>query len=286
MLALVLALSTSLCWGVADFLGGLQARRRHVLVVLLISQAVSLAGLAVVVAARGQAPPDIAKLLPAAAAGVAGVAGLTAFYQALAIGTMSIVAPVSATGVCIPIIVGIAGGERPAALQIAGILAACGGVILATRESEEDEHRAAASRASILLALVAAVGFGVFTVGLRASARSDVLWTLCSERVASVAAVAIAVGVLVRRGAITRAAAGPARTMPPVVLIGVLDLCGVGLYALASRRGLLSIVAVGASLYPLVTVLLARTVLRERVQRIQEVGIAAAVLGVVMIAGG
>ncbi len=286
MLALVLALGASLCWGVSDFVGGLQSRRRHVLVVLLISQAASLAGLIVVLAARAQAPADVARLLPAVAAGLAGVAALTAFYRALAIGKMSVVAPISATGVCIPIIVGIAGGERPAAIQLVGILAASAGVVLASREADAEEHSAQASRASIMLALVAAVGFGLFTVGIRSSARSDVLWTLFSERVAGVVAIGIAVIVLRRRGARPDLAFGPVQTMGPVVVIGVLDLVGVGLYALAGTHGLLSIVAVAASLYPLVTVLLARTVLGERVQRIQEVGIAAAIVGVAMIAGG
>ncbi len=286
MLALVLALGASLCWGVSDFVGGLQSRRRHVLVVLLISQAASLAGLIVVLAARAQAPADVARLLPAVAAGLAGVAALTAFYRALAIGKMSVVAPISATGVCIPIIVGIAGGERPAAIQLVGILAASAGVVLASREADAEERSAQASRASIMLALVAAVGFGLFTVGIRSSARSDVLWTLFSERVAGVVAIGIAVIVLRRRAARPDLTFGPVQTMGPVVVIGVLDLVGVGLYALAGTHGLLSIVAVAASLYPLVTVLLARTVLGERVQRIQEVGIAAAIVGVAMIAGG
>lgn len=285
MLALVLALGASLCWGVSDFVGGLQSRQRHVLMVLLISQGASLAGLVVVLAARGQAPADVVRLLPAVAAGLAGVAALTAFYRALAIGKMSIVAPISATGVCIPIIVGIAGGERPAAIQLVGIIAASAGVVLATREAHEEETSAAASRASIVLALVAAVGFGLFTVGIRSSARSDVLWTLFGERAAGVLAIGVAV-IALRRGDRRDLAFGPVRTMGPVVLIGALDLVGVGLYALAGTHGLLSIVAVAASLYPLVTVLLARTVLGERVQRIQEVGIAAAIVGVAMIAGG
>lgn len=285
MLALVLALGASCCFGVSDFVGGLESRRRHVLVVLLISQAASLAGLVVVLAIRAEVPADVVRLLPAVAAGLAGVIGLTAFYRALAIGTMSIVAPISATGVCIPIVVGIANGERPAAIQLVGILAASAGVVLASREAEDDEQRARANRASVVLALVAAAGFGLFAVGVRSSARSDVLWTLFCERAAGVAAVGIALAVL-RRLDRPDLAFGPVRTLGPVVLVGVLDLIGVGLYALAGTRGLLSIVAVAASLYPLVTVLLARTVLGERVQRIQEVGIAAAVVGVALIAGG
>ncbi len=286
MLALGLALGASMCWGVSDFLGGLQSRRLPLLAVLLVSQVVSLAGLVIVLGVRAVPPADLVKLLPAAAAGIAGVAGLAAFYRALAIGTMSIVAPIAATGVCIPVIVGIAGGERPAAIQLAGIVAASVGVILATREADQGEHQARMTRASILLALAAAVGFGSFAVGIRASARSDILWTVLAERTAGVAAITIAAAVVWRRSPAPPPIPRSLRVMAPVILLGVLDLCGVGLYALASTHGLLSIVAVAASLYPLATVLLARSLLGERVQRIQEVGIAAAVVGVALIAGG
>lgn len=280
MLGLALALSASLCWGVADFVGGLQSRRLPLLVVILFSQAAALAVLVIVVAARGQGPPRFVHMLPAAAAGLAGMAGLMAFYRALAIGTMSIVAPIAATGVCVPVAVGIAGGEHPATLQLAGILAAVVGVVLVSREPGSAPERRELARASITLALVAAVGFGSFAVGLRDSARYDVLWALVAARVPGVLALAVAF-------AIARPARpGAARLYLPLAVMGGLDLFANGLYALATRHGLLSIIAVAASLYPLATVILARVVLGERVRRSQEIGIAAAVAGIAMIAAG
>jgi drug/metabolite transporter (DMT)-like permease len=250
-----------------------------VLRVLLVSQAIGLTGLLVLVIARGKGSPALAHLLPAAGAGLGGIVALGAFYRGLAIGTMSIVAPISAIGVAIPVIVGIAGGDRPAALQLTGILAAAIGVVLASREAGSGPADAARTRASVLLALVAALGFGSFFVGLRVSARYDVLWALVASRGAGVAALALA--------ATWRRPGLPSpRGLVPLTLIGFLDLSANGLYALATRHGLLSVVSVAASLYPVATVVLARALLGERVRRIQELGIAASLAGVVMIAAG
>jgi drug/metabolite transporter (DMT)-like permease len=280
VLALALALSSSVCWGVADFVGGLQARRLPLLRVMLVSQSVGLVGLVALLAVRGTGPPDLLRLVPAAVSGLAGIAALTAFYRALAIGTMSIVAPISATGVVVPVIAGVAGGERPAALQLAGIVAAIVGVVLASREQEQSHDARRASRSSIGLALIAAVGFGSFFVGLRSSARADVAWALLAARASGVAGLAAAV-------AISRPPPiGARRALAPLALMGILDLAANGLFAVATRHGLLSVVAVAASLYPLATVLLARAVLGERVQRIQELGIAVAVAGIALIATG
>jgi drug/metabolite transporter (DMT)-like permease len=278
--ALALALGSSLCWGVADFIGGVKARRIHVLRVILISQAVGMAGITALVLIRGKGPPELVHLLPAIGAGLAGIAALTAFYRALAIGTMSIVAPISATGVAVPVIVGVAGGDRPDALQVAGILAAIVGVVLASREEDVALHERRVWRASVGLALIAALGFGSFFVGLRASARTDVLWALFASRGAGVAALTGAALALRPPGPVERG------SLLALIMMGALDLGANGLYALATRHGLLSVVAVAASLYPLATVLLARIVLGERVRRVQEVGVAAALAGVVLIAAG
>jgi drug/metabolite transporter (DMT)-like permease len=280
VLALALALSSSLCWGVSDFLGGVQARRVALLWVVLVSQGAGLCLVIIVVAARGVGPPDLVRLLPAIAAGIGGVAALTAFYRALAIGTMSIVAPISATGVAVPVIVGVAGGDRPGALQVAGIVAAVVGVVLASREKDAGLEQRQLARASLFLALVAAVGFGSYFVGIRASARADVLWTLFVSRGGGVAVLAAAAVLRRGEGGFSREA------ILPLALMGILDLSATGLYAAATRHGLLSVVAVAASLYPLATVVLARVVLGERVRRVQEFGIAAALAGVLMIAAG
>jgi drug/metabolite transporter (DMT)-like permease len=282
VLALALGLGSSLCWGISDFLGGTQSRRQALLTVMLTSQGVSLAVLAAIVVIAHPALPPVAKLAPAIVAGVAGIVALTAFYRALSIGTMSIVAPIAATGVIVPVVVGIAQGERPATLQLAGIAAAVIGVALASREPDEaPAGTRSPARTSVLLALIAAAGFGTFFVTLRSSARASVIWALFVARGVDVA-VLLAAAAIVRPAPPLR----DARVLAALVAIGFLDLGANGLYALATRHGLLSVVSVASSLYPLATVVLARVLLGERVRRVQELGIVAALAGVVLIAAG
>jgi uncharacterized membrane protein len=249
--------------------------------VVLVSQAAGLAALTVVVAVRGVGPPPVGELWPAALAGAAGAAALGAFYHGLAIGTMSIVAPISATGAAIPVAVGVATGDRPSGLQAAGVALAVAGVVLASREPDADDaHRAARARRSVALALVAAAGFGTFFVGMARAADADVFWALLVARAASVTLGAVAVAALRLRLAV------PRERLPALASIGALDVSANALYAWGSTQGLLSIVAVLGSLYPVVTVLLARAVLHERVRPIQDAGVLAALLGVALIAGG
>jgi drug/metabolite transporter (DMT)-like permease len=216
----------------------------------------------------------------AALAGSAGIVALGAFYRALAIGTMSVVAPISATAAAVPVLVGLAEGERPGGLQIAGMVAALAGVILASREPVE-EGCPPANRAAIGLALVAAAGFGTFFVGIdRASATAEVPWVIVVQRCCSVSLLVIAT--LVVRPSLPRDGA----SLLVLAAVGLLDLGANGLYALATTHGLLSVVSVLGSLYPAVTVVLARFVLAERIARVQEVGVVLALAGVVAISAG
>src|SRR3954470_5434090 len=168
MLAAVLALASSLSWGLSDFLGGFQSRRQPLLAVMVVSQGLALLMLLVAVAAGVPTEHDAAATAWAAGSGLLGMLGLTAFYRALAIGTMSIVAPLSATGAAVPVLVGVASGERPAAIPVvgivvAGIVLAMAGAVLAGREAgEPDAEARRTGRAAVALALVAAVGFGTF----------------------------------------------------------------------------------------------------------------------------
>jgi drug/metabolite transporter (DMT)-like permease len=216
----------------------------------------------------------------AALAGSAGIVALGAFYRALAIGTMSVVAPISATAAAVPVLVGLAEGERPGGLQIAGMAAALAGVILASREPVE-EGCPPANRAAIGLALVAAAGFGTFFVGIdRASATAEVPWVIVVQRCCSVSLLVIAT--LVVRPSLPRDGA----SLLVLAAVGLLDLGANGLYALATTHGLLSVVSVLGSLYPAVTVVLARFVLAERIARVQEVGVVLALAGVIAISAG
>jgi drug/metabolite transporter (DMT)-like permease len=282
VLAAVLALASSISWGTADFLGGLQSRRHALLAVLLVSQAVALAILVVAVLAGAPTEHDTAATLWAAGVGALGILALVAFYRALSIGTMSVVAPISATGVAIPVLVGLVSGERPGALQVAGIALACAGVILAARESPAEEEAARrAGRTAIGLALIAAVGFGSFFAGMdRAEETGDVAWVLLCARVVDVALLGAAAAVF--RPRLPRAGTA----LGVIAAIGALDLLANLLFVLAAGRGLLSVVGVLGSLYPAVTVILARVVLHERLTRTQHAGVLVTLAGVVALAAG
>jgi drug/metabolite transporter (DMT)-like permease len=278
--AALLALASSVSWGLSDFLGGFQSRRHAVLTVMTVSQGFALVLIAVAIAAGAPTGHDLAASAWAAGVGAFGVLGLAAFYRALAIGTMSVVAPISATGVAIPVLVGLVGGERPSALQVAGIALAAGGVILAAR-APGAEGWTEAGRGSIALALLAAVGFGTFFAGIdRAEETADVAWVLLCTRLADIALLATAFAV-----------ARPALPRDPHVLgalaaVGFFDLFANLLFVLAAGRGLLSVVGVLGSLYPAFTVVLARFVLGERLSRAQGAGVVICLAGVVALASG
>jgi drug/metabolite transporter (DMT)-like permease len=280
VLAVALAFASSLCWGTADFLGGLQARRRALVTVLLISQVTAFVLAVVYVVASGDPVPDLGAAALATGAGVAGCAALAAFYRGLAIGTMSIVAPVSATGAVVPVLVGVASGERPGGIQVAGIVLAMVGIVLAAREPSSAAPSRAV-RASLALALLAALGFGSFFVLLdEATEQAGAPWALLFTRVGEVAAltaVALALRPQMPSGL---------RDASPLLLVGALDYLATALFAAATQEGLLSVVSVVGSLYPAVTVVLARVVLAERVARSQELGVVITLAGVVAISAG
>jgi len=279
MVPVLLSLAASSCWGMADFLGGLQSKRVPVPIVLLLVEGTGLAGVLVIIAATGEPFPSLRAAILAMVAGVAGVIALGCFYRALSIGTMSIVAPISATGVALPVIVGIATGDRLSTVVAAGLAVTVVGVILASREHHDDAERTAAGRLSIGLALVAAVGFGSYFVLSDAAADDSVLWLLVLSRIIPVPALALFAW---RRGMPPPAA----RTTLVLVAAGTLDCGATGLYGVANTKGALSIVAVVGSLYPVMTLILARAVLGERIRPVQQAGVAAALAGVAMIAAG
>jgi drug/metabolite transporter (DMT)-like permease len=281
MLGVALALASSVVWGSADFLGGLQSRLRGVFVVLLWSQLTAVALGVLLVAILRPAAPHLEAVAWAAGGGALGITALGAFYRGLAIGTMSIVAPLSATGAAVPVLVGVASGERPAPLQLAGIALALAGIVLAAREPGGTHVERAAARTAVGLALVAAVGFGTFLVGMeRATRVSGVAWALLTARLAETGVLLAAIAVVRPRVAVG------VQALAPLMLVGALDIGANGLFALATTEGLLSIVAVVGSLYPAMTVVLARTVLHERVTRVQEAGVVATLVGVAAISAG
>jgi drug/metabolite transporter (DMT)-like permease len=273
--AIALALGASICWGVGDFLGGFSSRRMPALTVLAVAEVTGLAAIGVFVAARGLAPPGWSAVAFAATAGVAGALGLGALYRGMAVGAMGVVAPISAAAAVIPVAFGLARGERPSGLQLAGIAAALVGVALASREPGETARLAA----GVGLALVAAVGFGSYIVLIDEAAEASAAWAvLVSRGTASLAAVSVALAV----GRLTLSA----RALPALAVIGLFDVSANGLLALALNEGLVSLVSVLSSLYPVVTIALARALLGERIGRVQAGGAAIALAGVGLISAG
>jgi drug/metabolite transporter (DMT)-like permease len=276
MAAVVLALGAAALWGTGDFLGGLATRRLHVLLVLFWSQLVGLCGVAVWIAASDADRPG-AVLLWAAGAGVSAAIGLGCLYRGMAIGAMGIVAPISATAPIVPLVVSVARGDSPAPVQWAGIVLALLGIVLVSREPGGVGPQVAAG---VGLALVAALCFGVFLVGMGEAAQESAPWAIATARFTSV------LGLLAVLAATRTAPAVPRRLVLPVVMVGVFDTAANVLFALSTTRGSLGIVSVLSSLYPLTTILLARGFLHERLGPTRMAGGLAALGGAALIAAG
>jgi drug/metabolite transporter (DMT)-like permease len=206
----------------------------------------------------------------ASAAGLAELIGFAAFYRALAIGSMAIVSPISATAAIVPLFVGLADGQVPTAVQALGMALALGGAALASSETGRR------SANGVGLAIVAALAFGVFFVGMDVSADGGALWAVSFTRLAPVGLlIGIVVGLRLPR--IQR------RAIAPLAAIGALDIGANVMFATALTVGMAGLVSVLGSLYPLATVILARAVLRENVSTHQRTGVAAALAGIALV---
>ena len=277
MLAISLALTASLSWGFADFLGGIKSRALPVLTVILFSQVAGLTLVTVILVASGHSAPGGDFAVWAALSALAGLSGLAAFYRGLAVGAMAVVAPISGLAAGVPVIFGLLTGERPSGAQGAGIVLALAGVALASRERVPENPESTRTAAGVGLALVAALGFGGFFVLMKEASDPDPLWAIFANRVAGVTLL-LAVA----------AAARPRVDLPmlessQLVSIGLLDAGANALYAVATRHGLVSVVAVVASLYPVVVIVLAHLVLNERLRASQAGGVILALAGVSLI---
>jgi drug/metabolite transporter (DMT)-like permease len=270
------ALLASVAWGVADFLGGVKSRVVPTLVVLLLAQVSGVLAIGLVVAVAWNAPPG-PSILWAALAGVFGCVGLASFYRGMAVGAISVVAPIAAVGAIVPVVFGIATGDDVSRLQGVGFALALSGVALASFERRE----AGALRlaAGVPWALAAMIGFGGYYVPMHEASGEDFLWAALVFR-CTVALLAFAAWLVLRPP--LHAARGH---LGAILLIGILDTAGNTLFAAASSQGEVSVVSVLATLYPVTTVALAALVLHERIDRLQLVGVAFALLGVVLIAG-
>jgi uncharacterized membrane protein len=277
-LAIFLAVASAATWGLADFSGGMVSRRLPTITVTVISQSAGFVALLIVLAARGGGLEGRSFWL-GLLAGVGGGIGLAAFYKALSLGTMSIVSPVVACGALVPFVISLATGERPSTLALGGAAVALTGAVLA---SVEERRSGVPERArAIALALVAAGALGLFVYFLGLGSREgDALSTLVGARVGSLSFLLL----------LALGARAPLRLgMRSLAMVGAVGLCDVSanaLFALASGRGLLAIVSVLGSLYPVMTVLLAHIVLGERLTRLQIAGVGIALVGVAAVSAG
>ncbi|MEU1281468.1 DMT family transporter [Streptomyces sp. NPDC005805] len=287
----LLALTASVLWGLADFGGGLLTRRTPALTVVVVSQSIAVVVLGAIVVATGGFAEAGPLLWYAVAAGVVGPVAMLAFYKALALGPMGVVSPLGSVGVAVPVGVGLLLGERPGVLQFAGIAVAVAGIVLA---GGPELRGAPVQRQAILLTLTAAVGFGA-VMALIAEASTSVtglFLALFVQRVTNVTVGGAALWVSVRRGgrALPLPGDGGVRVvvaaLPALAFVGLADVAANGTYALAAQAGPVTVAAVLANLYPVVTVLAALLVLRERVRTVQAAGAGLALVGTVLLATG
>lgn len=276
-MAAALALFGALSWGVGDFLGGLASRRIAVLTVLCISQLAGLAAVSIWVLVAREPLPDVTALLPAFFAGVAVLVGLAAFYRGLAIGAMGVVAPISAVYPVIPLAVDGAQGIAPTSAQWLGVALVFVGIATLGREPTPGGGRLAAG---VVLAIAAALAFGIYIVGVDQSADESVPWTVLTMRVASVTVVAAAVLLT------STSLRAPGRLLPVLVVIGLVDTGANVAVTFATTQGAAWIVAVLSALYPLVTIALARVFLGERLSVLRRAGGLVALGGAALVAAG
>jgi drug/metabolite transporter (DMT)-like permease len=252
-------------------------RRLPTFAVTCVSQAAGFAVLLVALAVRGDLGGRSFAL--GLVAGLGGGAGLASFYRALSLGTMSIVSPIAACGAVVPFVLALATGERPSPIALAGAVAALAGAVLASLEERRSESRERTR--AVGLAVVAAIALGLFVYFLGLGSREgDALSTLVGARVGSLSLVVA--GAIVLRAPLTV----PRASLAAVAAVGIADVTANALFAAASTRGLLAIVAVLGSLYPVVTVLLAHVLLGERLTRAQQAGVAVALGGVAAVSAG
>ncbi|HEX8083620.1 MAG TPA: DMT family transporter [Solirubrobacteraceae bacterium] len=275
MLAIVLALGTSVAYGVSNFFGPLLGRSHPQAAVLLAGQLAALVGAAAIVLLATDPIPSAHGIALGLLAGVGNIAGLATFYRAAALGPVSIAAAIGATGTTLPVIYGLATGESLQLNEAAGIVLAIAGAVLAAQRGDPVVINADAAAWAVL----SAFGFGGFLIALpEAVDRGGIAWALLDARFAVV--VLLVVGALAFRAPMSAAP----RALPKLAIPGLLLLAGTLMYAEATQRGLLSVVSVLASLATVVTVTLSYFILHERLNVLQRTGVACATVGVILLA--
>ena len=276
MLAALLALAASFTWGTSNYLAGVETRTRSVWHVTALSQIAAAAAAAVGLVAATQAPPGGWDLVLLIATGIATAAGLVMFYKALAIGTMSVVAPIIAAEVLIPVTAGILLGERPGLHAYIGMVVTVGGVVLISRTPQHGTH-AANARKAVLLAVLTAVAWGFMLLVYGTVGKENPAWAVFDTRVSS-AAVLAAYVLLSGRGLSLKG-----QNVPVLAAIGILLALANFLFIIASGIGYLSVTSILGSLSPVIVTVYAQTFLHERLMPWQWVGFDAVFTGIVLL---
>lgn len=281
-----LALATSLMWGLADFGGGVLTRRMSALTVVVVSQTLAAAVLGTLVLATGGWTEWGPQLWFAVAAGVVGPVAMLSFYKALARGPMGVVSPLASLAVVVPVGAGLALGERPGLLQAAGIGIAVFGVVLA---GGPELRGAPVQRRTLVLTLVAAFGFGAVMALIEhaATTLTGLFLALFVQRLCNIVVGGTALWAQTRRGTPALPDEGfraVTSALPALAFVGLADVAANGTYVAATQYGPVTVAAVLASLYPVVTALAARGVLRERLKSVQTAGAGLALVGTVLLA--
>ena len=277
MLAVVLALGSSACYGVSNFVGPQLVKRTSIVAVLVTSQIAALIVCLIYVIADGSSPLDGHDTSIALLAGVGNAGGLIGFYRAAELGPLSVAAPIGALGAIVPVAWSLLDGEALRTTEAIGIVLALGGGALAARVTSEEETTYADPRASVLWASASALAFGVFLTALPEVSDEGRAWSLLDARVALVAILLLWAGRRLTEVRVSRAT-------PMLAIPGLLLVAGTLLYTVAADHGPLSIVSVLGSLFSVFTIALAATLLSERLSRMQTVGVAIALLGIALIA--
>lgn len=275
LLGIGFGLASASSWGAGDFCGGLASRRTNVYGVVIVQQFSGLVLLAILALLLAEPIPTLTDVLWATVGGLGGAVGLSALYHGLATGPMGVVAPVAAVvSVILPLVFGLFIEGMPGLVQLLGFGLALCSVWLITRPGDGSRIQVR----DLVLPVVAGLGFGVFFILIDHVSEAAVLWPLVAARGASVSALLFVI-------LLTRQPARPAASLMPLALLsGLLDAGGTAFYALAAGAGRLDIAAVLSSLYPAVTVVLAWLILKERLSRLQGLGLALAMIAVLFIA--
>lgn len=282
MATVLLALASAGMYGLSDFFGGVVSRRASVWAVAVVTQLTALVAIGVA-AVVVPASPETADWLWGALAGLGTGTGTAFLYRGLASGRMGVVAPLSAVGAALlPVVVGLATGERPPLLTWVGIACAVPAIWLVSSAAEPVDVGGRPHRMGegVLDGLLAGLGFGLMFTALGQVPEEAGLWPLAMTEVTSVPAVIVLATIMGHAWVPREAAAGWG------VLVGGLAAGASVLFLLASQSGLLTVAAVLTALYPVFTVLLAATVLRERIHRAQAIGLVLAGVAVALVAGG